>query len=109
MAKFTRTAYASGSLGEIAHEIADLAGVRAAPGDEPFVALDTLHTRSAHGRKRVRITILVEPEKAPPKRAKAPRRPRQVQGCLPLEQALGSLLEGTKYAVPASAVLGGAS
>lgn len=87
MAKYTRTLYAEGNLRDIAHEIAGQAAIAKSayglPG-ELGMAYDCLHERRGKGRKRVRITILVEPEAAPVK-ARAPRRPRPVQASLPLE------------------------
>jgi hypothetical protein len=81
MAKFTRTAYASGSLRMLATDIAAQAFLNANDLEAYYSAL---HPRRAAGRKRVRITILVEPEAPPPKRAKSPRRPVPVQQVLDL-------------------------
>lgn len=87
MAKFTRTAYAGGSLRDIAREIAHQAQI--AEGDSLVAAYDELGTRrTSFLKKRVRITILVEAEpllKAP-KHGKGPKRPRPIQGLLPLSE-----------------------
>src|SRR4051812_47791317 len=90
MGKFTRTVYATGSLRDIAHEIANQAAITNR-GGELGLAYDTLHLRSAKGRRRVRTPTLAEPEKAPPKAPRAPRRPRPVQAALPLEPTLETL------------------
>lgn len=83
MAKFTRTAYASANLRDIARELARRAGVDT---DLPLhMGGHDLHQTKGAGRKRVRVTVLVEPEAPPPKRASKPRKPRPVQQPLPLE------------------------
>lgn len=84
MAKFTRTAYASGRLAALAREIAHQSGITGENGAQ--FAYDDLHLRAGKGRKRVRITILIEPEPAPPKRERGPKRPRPVQALLPLPE-----------------------
>jgi hypothetical protein len=93
MAKFTRTAYASGSLRDIAREVANQARLNTGftgPNDLSEVYGQELSNRKAKGRKRVRITILVEPEKAPPKAPRGPRRPRPVQLALDVAPPAGT-------------------
>lgn len=112
MAKFTRTACAGTNLRDIARELARRAGVDADLDIQ--MGMHDLYVHKAAGRKRVRITILVEPEQAPPKRPSGPRRAKPVQQALPLDapeprpasaspelaHALGRLLDGTKYRMP---------
>lgn len=92
MAKFTRTAYASAPAQFLAKEIAGQAAI--AGNKDLGLAYDHLHPRAGKGRKRVRITILVEPEKAPPARQRGPKRTRPVQLSIDLpseEQVLSTL------------------
>lgn len=89
MAKFTRTAYVSASLREVVSRVASLAYLT--NGDALDATYDDLSARkTADHRKRVRITILVEPEKAPPKRRRGPKRPRPVQLALDVAPAAGA-------------------
>lgn len=87
MAKFTRTAYADkGALRAIANRIANQSGLSVG-------LIEGVHqyNGAAGERQRVRITILVEPEKAPAKQPRKPGRPRPVQVALPLEPMLETL------------------
>lgn len=82
MAKFTRTAYAGGSLHDVVREVANQARLNTGflgPWDLSEVYGEELSSRKAKGRKRVRITIIVTPEKAAPKRKPGPARKRPVQ------------------------------
>lgn len=92
MAKFTRTAYAAGSLRDIAREVANQARLHTGftgPHDLSEVYGEELHSRSARGRKRVRITILVEPANDPSPRERKPAKPRPVQLALDVAPPAG--------------------
>lgn len=116
MAKFTRTAYASGSLRELAQRIAAQAQLT----DEAALVAGYENMGSRKTRflgKRVRITILVETEAPAPKKPRDPKRPRPVQQALPLDppastelaRALGGLMNDTKYRMPLYGAGGGAT
>lgn len=113
MAKFTRTVYAA-SAREVAEAIASQASLYDLGPHCPKLSSPPVSARKADGYpKRIRITILVEPVAAPPKRPRGPKRAKPVQQALPLPEPelhhQGRLPAGAKYRMPLFGADGGST